>query len=176
MKKYVIFILVFLCTAISKADDKNSFSNELKHRLSFELTNLQISMMNAKNEIAQLREDKAHIDIDLRNMENWGKEQEQQKDDYYTQVIESNQKTADLQAQVDAEKEKGKATLLKYRKVKAILGYIFGAVLAYLYTRIGAYVLTSLATTLIGPWAAVLRFAGPMLAFAAGNIIINIFF
>lgn len=176
MKKLTVFMLIFLCVAVVNAEDKNSFNSELKRRLSFELSNLQISMMNAKNEIAQLREDKAHIDIELKNMENWGRAQEQQKNDYYTQAIESNQKTADFQAQVDTEKEKGKATLERYRRVKSILGCIFGAVLAYLYTRLGAYALTLIASTVIGPWAVVLRFAGPVLAFGAGYTTINLFF
>ena len=176
MKKYIIFISVFLCAASLNADDKNAFNSELKRRLSLELSNLQTSMMDAKNEIAQLRRDKAHIDADLKNMESWGKVQEQEKNDYYEQIIEANQKTSDVQAQVDTEIEKSKATLLKYRRVKSILGYIFGLVLSYLYIRLGAQALSTIASTLVGPWAFALRFAGPVLAFGAGYLAVNLVF
>lgn len=176
MKKYIVFISVFLCAASVQAEDKNSFNSELKRRLSIELSNLQTSMMDAKNEIAQLRRDKAHIDADLKNMENWGKVQEQEKNDYYEQIIEANQKTADVQAQVDAEVEKSKTTLLKYRRVKSILGYIFGLVLSYLYICLGSQAIVTLASTLAGPWAIVLRFGGPVIAFGAGYLAINLIF
>jgi uncharacterized membrane protein len=167
MKKYIIFISVFLCAASLNAEDKNAFNSELKRRLSLELSNLQTSMMDAKNEIAQLRRDKAHIDAEL---------QEQEKNNYYEQIIEANQKTSDVQAQVDTEIEKSKATLLKYRRVKSILGYIFGLVLSYLYIRLGAQALSTIASTLVGPWAFALRFAGPVLAFGAGYLAVNLVF
>lgn len=164
-----------LATAIESAAQQ-SFNKELKYKLRFELSGLEVSMMAANNEIAQLREDKVHIDNDLLNMEDWGKNQEQQKNEYYKRVIEATQKIADTQARVDLEKEKGKSTLIRYHRVKSLLGYIFGLLLAVVYMRLGAQLISSLAATFAGPWAFLLRFAGPVAAFGLGYIAVNLFF
>ena len=177
--KFLLFLVVVFFSVSSLATDVafgDSFKQELKQKLRFELNVLEVSMMLANNEIAQLREDKAHIDTDLRNMEEWGKQQEQQKNAYYTGVIELTNNLSVTQAQVDLEKEKGKTTLTRYHRVKSILGYIFGLLLAFLYSYLGMQVISSFATVFAAPWAVILRFAGPAIAFGVGYTVVNIFF
>ena len=158
------------------SSSKRSFNSELKRKLSFELSNLEISLLEAKNEIAQLREDKVHIDTDLKNMESWGKGEQEQKNEYYTRTLEATQQIADTQARVDLEKQKGKATVLRYHRVKSLLGYIFGLLLVFVYVQIGAPLINVLLTTFTGPWGYVIRFLGPVVVFGLGYIAVYITF
>lgn len=174
---FLIFVLMSL-QGLNAADSssKRSFNSELKRKLSFELSNLEISMLEAKNEIAQLREDKVHIDTDLKNMESWGKIEQEQKNEYYTRTVEATQQIADVQARVDLEKQKGKATVLRYHRVKSLLGYIFGLLLVFVYVQIGAPLINVLLTTFTGPWGFLIRFLGPVIVFGLGYTAVYITF
>lgn len=174
MKAFLLLSALFF--SVSAFADTIAFKQELKQKLKFELNALEVSMMSANNEIAQLREDKAHIDADLHNMEEWGKQQEEQKNEYYHRTVELTNDIAITQANVDLEKEKGKATLARYHRVKSLLGYVFGVFLAYLYIQIGVQALTLMTLAVTGPWALVLRFAGPVGAFGLGYFTVNILF
>jgi len=171
-----LLLPIFFFFAVTQASCSEPFNRELKQKLRFELNALEIIMMTANNEIAQLREDKQNIDVALKNMESWGKQQEQEKNEYYSRVIETTNNVAIVQAKVDLEKEKGKATLIRYHRVKSLLGYIFGIVLAYLYTQVGAQFITLVASAFAGPWAYLLRFVGPAAAFGLGYLAVNLFF
>jgi hypothetical protein len=177
MRAYLFTVFLLLTTSLLAIDkSQRSFNSELKSKLAYELGCLEVSMFAAKSEIAQLEQDKVIIDTNLKNMVQWGKNEEQQKNEYYTRTIEANQQIADVQVRVDLEKEKGKATLLHYRRVKSLLGYIFGIFLAFLYIQIGAPTVSLLLTALTGPWAFVVRFLGPVAVFGIGYATINIIF
>jgi uncharacterized membrane protein len=177
MNRLTLVLVFFLSSLELNASDvlkPKNFNAELKHKLFSEISLLETTMLEARGEISQLSQDKINIDTQLKQMEEWGKAQEEQKNDYYAQVLECNQKISEVQALVDTEKEKGKATLLKYHRAKSILGYIFGLLLAFIYTQLGSQFVTSLLSLVGGPWTILLRFLGPAAAFGAGYLLVNI--
>ena len=177
MRAYLFTVFLLLTTSLLAVDkSQRSFNSELKSKLSYELGCLEVSMFAAKSEIVQLEQDKVIIDTNLKNMEQWGKNEEQQKQEYYARTIEASQKIADTQAKVDLEKEKGKATLMRYHRVKSLLGYIFGIFLAFLYMQIGAPAVSLMLTTLAGPWGFLIRFLGPVAVFGIGYTVVNVIF
>lgn len=173
-----MLVLVFFLSSLelhaADVSKPKNFNAELKYKLFSEISLLEKTMLEAKGEISQLSQDKINIDTQLKQMEEWGKTQEEQKNDYYTQVLEGNQKISEVQALVDTEKEKSKVTLLRYHRAKSILGYIFGFLLAFVYVQLGAQLVTSLLSVAVGPWAILLRFLGPVAAFGAGYLVVNI--
>ena len=177
--KNVIFALLCMITSLSAATDidkRNIYNNEIKKKILTEVGNLEASLSSAKNEITQLRQDKINIDNSLTNMESWGKQQELDKNTYYSRVLESEQKLADIQSAVDTEKEKAKATLDKYHRVKSLLGYAFGVVVSYTYIVFLSPLFSSVLIAVAGPWGILLRFGCPAAAFGLGYATIYMLF
>jgi len=176
MRNLSILLLILSCHAALATGECKSFNSQLKHKLAFEIGALDASLSSAKNETAQLRQDKADIDVKLQNMENWGNEQEKQKNAYYAQLVVKTNDVAKAQAKVDLEKENSKSTLVRYHRVKSLLGYIVGLVFTFLYLHFGANTIATILTVVAGPWAFMLRFVGPVAAFGVGYMGVNLFF
>jgi hypothetical protein len=175
MRNLAIFFFFLVC--FSGHATEKTFNSELKRKLSFEVTVLEHSLIAAQSETQQLRQDKLDIDVKLQNMENWGLDQEKEKNSYYAQLVTNIQKVADTQAKVDQEKEKGRATLDRYHRVKSLLGYMAGLILAYLYIQLGADLAAKALSLVSGPWAYIfLKFLGPIGAFTVGYFTVNILF
>ena len=168
---------MFALVCSSSIAAEKSFNSELKRKLSFEVTALDHSLIAARSETQQLRQDKLDIDAKLQNMENWGLDQEKEKNGYYSQLITTKQQVADTQAKVDQEKEKARITKERYHRVKSLLGYLAGLTLAFLYLKLGSELVSKALSLVAGPWAYVfLKFLGPLAAFTVGYFTINIVF
>jgi hypothetical protein len=108
-------------------------------------------------------------------MESWGILQQSEKDRYYGDAVDSENRRAEIQSKLDVEISNKRVLLAHYHRLKMILGCVMGIFLLLLYTRFSAAT-SQILIPMLGPWAYLINILGPIGAFGVGYCIIYLAF
>lgn len=177
MKTPLIFILflVFFSLVAQAEQPVMNLNNSIKSRLQAELQGLQNDLMEANGGIIRLKQDKLNIENNLKDMEAWGTSQQEEKLSYYNESVHIREDLANAENQVVEEQVRAAATLIKYHRIKSIMGYLAGGFLVLLYLRFGSPLLAAILGVL-SPAASLLCFAAPVGVFGAGYLAVYLMF
>lgn len=151
--------LYFLILVLLNVSDcfASSKTEEIKQQIKLEIEALQLDLKTTYSKINQLRVGKKDLEVSLKDMEAWGKEQQEEKLEYYRQTVE-------LSSSLEGEKAEHKITKDKYCALKRLAGYICAALFMFAYFTVMAPGIAQL-TPLLGYWGPLVRLGSP--AFAA---------
>jgi hypothetical protein len=164
---FSFLFFLFLTAKIAASDKKDTIANDLLE--------LRGELLQAADRITQLKKDKANIDSAFKSLEEWALQQQREKIEIYEENERCRESLSQAEQRIVAEKTEHKKTADKYRSIKAVMGYLAGALLGLLYARIGATIVTPLISA-TGPWGAILSLLGPVGAFAAGYFMVQLYF
>jgi hypothetical protein len=147
----------------------------IKQQLAAEIAGLLKDLDAADIQLQSLTQDNQQIKLALNDMEAWGLLQQQEKDRYYTQSIDALSEISAVRGALDAERAGQEKLLNNYRKLKSIMGYLFGTLLALIYLKFSSTFL-SIASLAGGPQMKLLSYLAPAACFGAGYIAVYLYF
>jgi hypothetical protein len=173
MKQLLISLLLVLPVADVTASE--SLNATIKRKLKVELVELRKDIAEADNTADKLREDRIVIDGSLKNMESWGVTQQQEKETYYNETVETRRQLTALSEKIVQLKAKAAADLKKYHRLKSLACYFVAVAMVLLYFRFGAVLVSSL-SVVAGSLAPFVTIAGPAGAFGVGYLAVYLLF
>jgi hypothetical protein len=175
MRKALIYLqlFVFLVGPVAAS------TSIIKQKLKIEVSELRKDISEADSTVDKLRDDKAKIESNLKDMESWGTGQQHEKDEYYAETVEVRRQAAEQAAndsrKIDKLKAKIETDLRKYHRLKSLACYFVAVAFALLYLKFGAHLFAAL-IPLTGPWSIAFTFGGPVGAFALGYSAVYLLF
>lgn len=168
MKSYGFILSALLLTATASGDP--GLNRQLKEKLKVEVRGLQTEITSASRDIVRLKADKAALELTLHNMEEWGNSQEAAKLQYYEDAEKLEEQVNKASAALINEKKRNEEMLVRYQRLKKIMGCLTGALLTALYVSFGTRIIAIISPAL-GPWGLVLRYLGPVAVFGLGYLL-----
>lgn len=176
MNRYFLLLFTLFTLDLKAAPTKES----IKRELASEMAALSKDLDHAQEQLGSLITDNANMKVDLKNMENWGIGQQQEKDAYYIQLNGILAKNTQLEKALAAKQHEQDQIKAKYDHSRSFLAYIAGAVLAYIFLAFSRSTsLSPLIAAATGPLGMVVSFLpilSPAVGFAMGYGLVFLFF
>jgi hypothetical protein len=165
MKNNIILFILILFSGLCFADQHKE---NIKQQIMTEIEALSGDLRSSQSRINQLRIGKKDLEVSLKNMEDWGKREQEDKLKYYNDKITAEQN-------LNKEKAEHKVTKESYYRLKNLVGYLCAGLFVFAYFTILAPGIKELAPFL-GHWGLLVRFGSPAFAAFLGYYSAQIFF
>lgn len=173
MSRFALILAFFVgfyssCPGVTAAET----NDQIKAKISTEARLLQKDIADLQKSVSKLKYEKARTETQIKNLKNWGVEEQSSKFFYYAQMEKHEQAYQKSKEELIDEQGNHKKTLEKYQRVKKLFALIAGAALTLLYLQVGRFISFQFA----GPYAFLFSFFAPIAAFAAGYTFIYLYF
>ena len=175
MWRTIIICFIGLTLASSGATSAKTSNIVIKQQLAAEIDALIKDLDTASDQLQTLTQDNQHIKTALNDMESWGLLQQQEKDKYYLQAIDSLSETSAVRGALDTERAGNVKLLSNYKRLKSIMGCLFGSLLAIGCFRFSSY-FSSTVPLLAAPQLKLLSYLAPVACFGAGYLAVQLYF
>jgi hypothetical protein len=175
MWRAIIICLIGLTITSSGAAPIKTSNAAIKQQLAAEIAGLLKDLDTASEQLQIITQDNQHIKAALNDMESWGLLQQQEKDKYYLQAIDSLSETSAVRGALDTERAGNVKLLSNYQRLKSIMGCLFGSLLAIACFRLSSYFSSTL-TLLAAPQLKLLSYLAPVACFGAGYLAVQLYF
>jgi len=140
-------------------------SAEIKQQLKAKVTELRNTLQSAQRELVSLNDAKVTLEVQLKDMADWGIDQQKLK-------IEAEGQADKLTATLDQERKELTQVKTRYNRVRSYAGFLLGAVAALICMQI----VGALGVLIPPGYSLLAKFLGPVAAFGAGYSLAFILF
>jgi hypothetical protein len=169
----ICFIGLTLSTSGAVSGKANNAA--IKQQLMVEIAELIKDLGTASEQLQAITQDNQHIKIALHDMEAWGLLQQQEKDKYYLQAVDSLSEISTVKGVLASERAGHVKLLNNYRRLKSIMGCLFGSILAIICFRFSSY-FSSAIPMFAAPQLKLISYLAPVACFGAGYIVVQLYF
>lgn len=175
MWRAIIICFIGLTLASSGAAPTKPSNIAIKQQLAVEIAALLKDLDTASEQLQTLTQDNQNIKAALNDMESWGLLQQQEKDKYYLQAVDSLSEVSAIRGALDTERAGNVKLLNNYKRLKSIMGCLFGSLLALVCFRFSSY-FSSTVPLLAAPQLKLISYLAPVACFGAGYLAVQLYF